>query len=310
MQFNVSIIIPALNSTQVNDLLLALSQQTCKEAIQEIILVGQQNFENLVNDIDFKYIHVEKEPTPARNRNIGVQHAKGDWICFTDTDCIPRPDWLARFMEFLTPEVNIMAGTVDVPAEISYWGRCDHLLAFGKQVIGISNRKTLEYAATLNFCMRKDLFLGLNGFNESFRTPSAEDREFCYRIRKNSDLIYLIPDAIVIHNHNRLSFRSCWNHLFHYGEATATFRMIHQEKNSSFWKTERILALIPVLGEFFALVRIFIRFWIRIFSRNAMRKYFRYQLGIAILDLAHTMGMIYTLRAYAAKDRNRYPELE
>ena len=34
---------------------------------------------------------------PAANRNAGARRARGDWLAFTDDDCVPDPNWLAGF---------------------------------------------------------------------------------------------------------------------------------------------------------------------------------------------------------------------
>ena len=32
---------------------------------------------------------------PAANRNAGALRARGEWLAFTDDDCVPDPNWLA-----------------------------------------------------------------------------------------------------------------------------------------------------------------------------------------------------------------------
>ncbi|MFM6530798.1 MAG: glycosyltransferase family 2 protein, partial [Dolichospermum sp.] len=36
---------------------------------------------------------------PAANRNNGAKYATGEWLAFTDDDCLPDPQWLASYGE-------------------------------------------------------------------------------------------------------------------------------------------------------------------------------------------------------------------
>ncbi|NRS90153.1 glycosyltransferase involved in cell wall biosynthesis [Flavobacterium sp. 7E] len=92
--FFVSIIIPTYN--RANDLdrcLKSLQNQTCKNF--EVLVCDDgstDNTEEIVakynSILTIKYIKDDNFGGPARPRNNGISEAKGDWICFLDSD-----DW-------------------------------------------------------------------------------------------------------------------------------------------------------------------------------------------------------------------------
>ena len=52
---------------------------------------------------------------PARARNLGMQHASGELIAFTDDDCIPEPEWLAAGARAIPEGGTGVSGGVAVP---------------------------------------------------------------------------------------------------------------------------------------------------------------------------------------------------
>ena len=296
---HVSIIIPSLHSSSIEATLQAIALQSAFSQITEIIIAGQQNISDSIDIPGLVYLPVDVSPTPARNRNAGAQRASGDILCFTDSDCVPHPDWVKHLLTTIS-HAEFVAGAVDVPANAPYWSRCDHILGFENQAVGIANAQILPYAATLNFSCRRDLFLSLHGFSESFVTAGGEDREFCWRLQKAGYKIMFEPAALVVHNHIRKDFHSAWRHIYHYGQVTSQFRLSLGEDVSWSWRLNKAIAKTPLLGEFAGVGRVLALSVIRILRHPALLQNSQYLPGIAILNLAHTLGMIQVIRTHVA----------
>lgn len=300
MADTLSLIIPVYQSDTLQDTLQAIAMQSALDRVAEIIVVGKQTFTPRSDLPQLMYISVTENPIPAHNRNIGAGYVTSDWICFIDSDCLPDIHWIEHIFNALTPDTVALAGAVDIPPNMSYWGQCDHLLGFEKQAKGIANQPYINYAATLNFCIRRDIFFSLGGFNVSFTSAGGEDREFGWRLEQAGYKIRFIQDAIVIHNHPRSSFQSAWQHIYHYGQVTAQFRLLHNRESGNKWLFSKQIAKIPGIGELAGIARIFIRSLLRFFRYPLLGKYLQYEPGMAVLDIAHTWGMIGTIRANAS----------
>ena len=96
----VSVIIPVLdNVAGLCQTLSALDNQTYPQHLYEVIVVDNGSQENIAEAIaQFKQVKITYEPHPGSYiaRNQGISLAQGTILAFTDSDCIPNPDWLAN----------------------------------------------------------------------------------------------------------------------------------------------------------------------------------------------------------------------
>ena len=99
----------------------------------------------------------------AAARNLGVREAGGDWVAFTDDDCIPAPDWVARIESLAFEGWDTVGGQVE-PAEPlpwPWWWHPDVSWCVGLTVPGIKEPEagTVHYGQTANWASRRDLLL-------------------------------------------------------------------------------------------------------------------------------------------------------
>jgi GT2 family glycosyltransferase len=128
-------------------------------------------------------------------RNAGAGRARGQWLAFTDADCLPQPGWLAALVEALSRAGrSIVAGPVRVqpgPAP-SRWEIFDTVRGIPQDVFVRHG-----YAATANLALSRQLFTELNGFDPL--RLSGGDAEFCRRARSLSVSLHFAAYAVVDH---------------------------------------------------------------------------------------------------------------
>ena len=118
-RIRLTVIIPTFNRAPL--LRLALEALTRQERpADEVIVVDNNSVDDtsaLVREFEsrlpLKYL-VETRRGAAEARNLGIRHATGDVLAFTDDDCVPDVQWL-RFIElsFLRdPAIGMVAGKV------------------------------------------------------------------------------------------------------------------------------------------------------------------------------------------------------
>jgi GT2 family glycosyltransferase len=291
----ISIIIPVNQAESLKATIDGLAIQTKYALIKEILIVGYQESKDYPALANLSYIQVDDSPTPAHNRNIGAKAANGEWLVFTDSDCVPKDNWIETLVDAMSPMDSVLAGAVDVPEKMPYWGSCDHYFGFATTAYRFANHPTIPYAPTLNFAIRRSFFNDLGGFNELFLNAGGEDREFCWRISQRRIPIRFVSQAVVVHNHPRKNFSSAVRHIYHYGLVTGQFRSIYRKQ----WSVPRRMGLkvaqIPIIGDLIGFIRVILRGLIRLGNQAYLQK-LRYLPGIMILDFSFTLGMIRALR--------------
>ncbi len=197
----VSVIVPAFNAAStLANCLNALQRQTrCPD---EIIVVDDGSTDDTASIAQVFGVLVLRQPHagPAAARNLGVRHARGDIIMFTDADCEPRFDWVEQMLKpFADPRV--------VGAKGRYCSQQSELLArlvqleFEDKYRRMSQFETIDFIDTYSAAYRRASFLQLGGFNETFPTASVEDIEFSFRLSERNMRLVFVPQAQVQHVH-------------------------------------------------------------------------------------------------------------
>ena len=124
---------------------------------------------------------------PAANRNNGAIQAKGDWLVFTDDDCVPDVGWLNAFTESITDDRHI------VYEGLTYADR-ERRRFDEESPINLDGQKLWS----CNFAISRTLYFELGGFDENFPYAAMEDVDIQLRIR-NVARIEFVSTARVMH---------------------------------------------------------------------------------------------------------------
>lgn len=145
----------------------------------------------------------------ARNR--GIRAAQGEILVFTDADCRPVPEWLARLVQpFDSAAVGLVVGEIQALPGNSW------LEQYAERREVLSQKFTIAhafypYGQTANLAVRK-VALQKSGLFRPHLTTGG-DADLCWRIQMSGDWqLHFAQDAIVRHRHRSTlrALRSQW----------------------------------------------------------------------------------------------------
>ena len=200
---SVSIIIPTFNGGAriANCLDALLPQIVGRDA--EILVVDDGSADD-TRTVVARYSGVrllyQKNAGPAAARNRGALEAKGTIILFTDDDCVPMSDWLTAMIKpFDDSEVVGVKGV--------YRTRQEALAARFVQIEYedryrlMARLPDIDFIDTYSAGFRRDRFLAMDGYDNSFPVACAEDIELSYRMSARGWKMKFVPTAVVYHTH-------------------------------------------------------------------------------------------------------------
>jgi glycosyltransferase involved in cell wall biosynthesis len=145
-------------------------------------------------------VQSQAEPIgPAKARNRGAEIAHGDILVFIDADVVVHLDALAVIESHfaLHPEIAALFGSYDddppYPGLVSRYKNLQHHFVHQH-----SQGEASTFWTGLG-AIRRDVFLQVGSFNESYRRPSIEDIELGVRLDQSGYRIWLCPDVLATH---------------------------------------------------------------------------------------------------------------
>jgi len=225
-----SVVIPAYNSVA--------SLKRCLEGLAAL-RYPRERFEVIVSDdgspaplapvaapfTDRLRLRVVTHPNsgPGAARNRGAQVAEGTYLVFTDSDCIPCPDWLEMLARRFawSPHHLICGGIVNALPRNPFSAATQLVVTFAHEYHARRPDGERVFNSS-NIAMPADRFRQLGGFDESLRT--AEDYDLCHRWQQAGYGVTYEPAARVYHAHE-LTFASFWRQHFSYGRGLLRWRL-------------------------------------------------------------------------------------
>lgn len=183
----ISLIIPVKdNQSGIDRLLLSIEDVISPDNYpMEVIIVDNNSSTPLevtgTYPFDVKVLRC-KRIGPGAARNTGVNEAKGEWILFTDSDCVAMPSLIEGY---LTNDNTCIAysGMINIVGDdyLSRYYRDQNVLI----PMALKNEFGIEpYSlVTANCLVLKEAILAAGGFDERFIYGGGEDTELGFRLR-------------------------------------------------------------------------------------------------------------------------------
>ena len=136
---------------------------------------------------------------PASARNKGAKIAKGKWLLFNDSDCIPTKTTLQGYLKADNNSVAY-AGNIKSLSnnKLSRYYESQEIL-IPLKTYNKNGDFVPQYLITANSLIWKEAFDEVNGFNEKISIAGGEDVDLGLRLSKVGKLSYAF-DSVAIHD--------------------------------------------------------------------------------------------------------------
>jgi GT2 family glycosyltransferase len=150
-------------------------------------------------DVSVRTLRLDRNGGPATARNLGWRAASSERICFTDDDCVARPDWVARLVAALDEADVVQGRTVPAPDEAANRGPFSHTMDVPFED---------GHYATCNVAYRRATLERVGGFDEAFARPYGEDADLAWRAIGAGARTAFDGEAVVEHEVRPSSLRA------------------------------------------------------------------------------------------------------
>lgn len=232
-----SVIVASYNQKQTLKLnLLAWAQQTYPKDLIEVVVAddgSSDGTEDLINTLSTHlpytlklYTQADEGFRLAKVRNGGVALSNGDVVLFVDADTIPSREYIWEHMKYyhVSNRVAVVGMRHRIQNNISQEDIIDrnkldllrelpmiadpytpkHMKKWRRDVLfnNITFRRIWNawggFHGTLTSCRRED-YIGVGGYDESFTAYGQEDTEFGYRLLSKVQFLISNPKARIYH---------------------------------------------------------------------------------------------------------------
>jgi glycosyltransferase involved in cell wall biosynthesis len=198
----ISVVMPVYNAERLlGECLAAVNASTFRD--YEIVVVDDSSTDGsreIAAEHGARVVPSGGRLGPGRARNKGVEHARGDFVFFIDSDVVIRPETLGRLVAAFDRDPGV-AGLMAVQSPtMRFRNLCSvykNLWMYYTYVRRAGQDVPLFY--TTAAAIRRTAFVASGGFDANYVDPNIEDTDYGQKLASQGFRVQILPDLEVEH---------------------------------------------------------------------------------------------------------------
>ena len=189
-------LIPALVSQQYPDFEIVIGLDRCEDESVEYL--------EIYPETSLRWIDIQQVPAGWNAKkhalNTAIESSKGQWLVFTDADCVPdSKEWLRSLAREMTTQTNVVLGVSPYPAKRSFLSHFIQFEGFMTYFLytGFTRLKRPYMGVGRNMAVRKSYFLELHGYEDIKQIQGGDDDLFIQKADKRGIALALGKNSLV-----------------------------------------------------------------------------------------------------------------
>jgi glycosyltransferase involved in cell wall biosynthesis len=221
----VSVVVPCYNAKgTIDDCLGALTAQ--RPGFPWELIVVDSSSDGTDTRIariapEARLLHFQERVRCGQARNLGIRAARGDYVLFTDADCVVPPDWIAKMVDVLLSEdLDGICGSLANGTPWNISGTVGFLLEFFRFLGPRGPLKPTPFLLGANCGYRRAL---LDGDTPFPNRNAGDDFTGSWRVFRRGGRLAHYPAVRVTH-WNRTGWRRVLRYQYHLGRSAVGYR--------------------------------------------------------------------------------------
>ena len=235
----VSIVVSTRNRVRLLERLLnALESQTVPKESYEIIVIDDASSDQTSQLLEayrgqgrIRGVSAARHLGIPAARQLGIDMSCGDYIIFTDDDCIPSRDWIQCMVERLHKHAMVM-GCISLGKRSHFWLTCFNIANFHPFLQG-RHERLVKFVSFNNLGFRRHVTSEIGEID--LGCDEASDTEFGFRAQRKGYTIVFAPEVVVIHDPDNISGPHAVHYATRHASMTIRIRRKYQDVLRSFY---------------------------------------------------------------------------
>ena len=239
-----SVIIPSFNQKKVIfDALESVFKQRTDFSFE--VIVVESTGDDTAALVRQRYpvvrvIELAERAYPGTARNAAIKEARGQYLAFTDTDCIVDPLWLQELVDSHRQGHDVIGGIVRNGTPFSITGTLDYLLEFSDLITPYPATDKTHFG-TCNVSFQTEVFKKFGMFADQVK---GSDSIYTRLLVKNGQPLFYQPKAKIWHR-NRTRLGKIIRNQYELGYGAAINRHKYDLSGKVFVRYPLLIPLLP-----------------------------------------------------------------